>query len=903
MMNLPSSTYRFQFSAKFTFKQALELVDYLHDLGISHIYASPFLEAKKGSLHGYDIVDPRKINPEVGTQEELESLVKALQKKGMGLIIDIVPNHMSVVSSKNHWWQDVLENGPSSPYADYYDIDWNPPRPELKNKVLFPVLEEQFGTALENQVIQVIYQDGAFLLELPHSRLPTDPKSWNLILAPALLEKVDALPELKSISTAIEHLPPTTDLLQEKVEERLREKEVIKKRLRALTEENSSIAKLLQKRLLAFNGLKGEPRSFEEVEKFINAQPYRLSYWRVANDEVNYRRFFDIFAYAGIRTEKPEVFEEIHTRIFDFVKKGWVEGIRVDHVDGLWDPENYLVQLAARCPNPFYLIVEKILIGNEKLPSKWPLDGTVGYDFLNQLNALFVVQSNKDAMVRIYRNFTGISESVLKLIFRCKSLILTVSMSSELHVLSRHLDRVAQQHRYSRDFTAESLRFALRDVIASFPVYRSYFHQPQEKVEGSDRQAILSAVSRAKRFNPASDISIFDFIQSVLLLEHPPGLGAEEKKERKNFLMRFQQLTGPVMAKGLEDTAFYCFYPLSSLNEVGYDLHTFGESIDVFHQKNLERVTSWPRSMTTTTTHDTKRGEDVRARMNVLSEMPEEWQKALNLWSDLNKSHRTQEGDEIIPDANTEYLFYQTLIGTWPIEVDRMKGYLEKALKEAKVHTSWINPNPSYDQGVQKFIEKVLHEDGNNLFLKDFTAFLPKIVSAGFFNSLSQVVLKFTSPGIPDIYQGNEIEDFSLVDPDNRRAVDYSIRQSLLSSPKKNLKLDFTTKILHLRKEHPKLFLEGSYLPLVVEGDKKEHIIAFARVHENKALVVISTRFFLDLLDEKELQIDPQKWKGTKIKLPPELQGRKLVNIFDKKSYSAALEETFNPLPFAVYYA
>lgn len=952
---IPIATYRLQFNSQFTLKHALEIVDFLNQLGISHCYASPILAAKPGSMHGYDVIDHSRLNPEIGTEEEFSSFVEKLHKHRMGLIVDIVPNHMYIAHAANLWWNDLLENGPASIYAGYFDIDWNPPRIELVNKVLLPLLDQQYGSALENQVLQVNYKKGAFHVELPAMELPTDPKSWALILESLAKEATTLLPEshphlqeLQSVVTALTHLPLTTDTAPEKIAERQREKEVIKKRLASLIEEDQVLAKLLSKNLKTINGTKGDPHSFDLLETFLNAQPYRLCFWRVANDEINFRRFFDIFELAGIRTEKQEVFEAVHEQIFKWIRQKMIDGIRIDHIDGLWDPEQYLEELQSYCSNTpkesidpkklFYVIAEKILTGNERLRPEWLLHGTVGYDFLNQVNGMQVFLPNKKAIYDIYRSFTDYNIATSELIYFSKRLILIVSMSSELYVLARHLDRISEQHRSSRDFTQESLRAALRDVIACFPVYRSYIRAEQEQIHEEDRQYILAAIKRAKRLNPAISTFIFDFIQSVLLLEHPTGIDDAQKAKRKDFVMRFQQLTGPVMAKGVEDTAFYRFYPLTSLNEVGADPHAFGISVDLFHKKNQERLEVWPHTKITTSTHDTKRSEDVRARINVLSEIPQEWQQMLERWAQMNKPHKILEGEESIPDANEEYLLYQTLIGTWPLYpmdppahlqyMNRIQAYMEKALKEAKIHTSWVNPNKDYDEGVQQFIQKILALDPSaNPFLKDFQATIPKIASAGMLNSLSQLLLKLTCPGIPDIYPGNETWTFNLVDPDNRRPIDFTngkyllksiveklpnpsnLLQQLMEHPEDGrIKLFVTLKALNFRQKEPLLFSHGAYIPLEVQGPRQNHIVAFARKREGKTAVVITSRFFTSLMSGSQPQIEPSKWRNTYVVIPEGIN-EKFSNIFNGEQALSDhrnnqnvldLEKIFVSAPFAL---
>lgn len=938
---IPITTYRLQFNSQFTFQHAKEIVDYLCDLGITHFYCSPLLKAKQGSLHGYDITDHSTFNPEVGTKEQFEMLVNTLRDHQMGLICDIVPNHMSVMDSSNKWWVNVLENGPASPYADYFDIDWHPPQKKLQNKLLLPLLEQQYGTALEKQTLKVIYQNGAFFLELPHHNLPTDPKSWNLILEP-LIKRMKPLEfqELKSIATSIHHLPDTTETNPERVEERHREKEIIKRRLDTLMKENELLQRELLQELEGFNGNSFDPSSFSRLENFLNAQSYLLSFWRVASDEINFRRFFDICEYAGIKTEKREVFEAIHALLFECIENGWIDGIRIDHIDGLWDPEQYLKDLTEKCKlkgkrtTPLYCILEKILIGNEKLEPEWPIDGTVGYDILNLLNGVFVSQVNIKAIHEIYRNFTNITANPSELAYRCKKLIMIVSLSSELHMLARSLVHIAEQHRNSRDFTAESLRGALRDIIACFPVYRTYIRASQEKIHEEDRHHMMTAISKAKRLNPAINESIFDFLKSLLLLEYPDDLNTEQKEEWQNFIMRFQQLTGPVMAKGIEDTAFYRFYPLASLNEVGNDLYSLGNSVELFHTKIQDRFKTHPHSMSTISTHDTKRSDDVRARINVLSEIPEEWEQALGRWSKFNRIYKEETMKESeIPDSNEEYLIYQTLIGTWPFSpmdkkthleyVERIQMYMEKAIKEAKIHSSWVNPSKFYDQQIQQFIEKILDQNSNP-FLNDFKAFIPKISMAGIFNSLSQTLLHLSLPGVPDIYQGSEIWNFTLVDPDNRRPVDFQKRKTILDelNEQKNnpsdlllklmqnpedgrIKLYLIRTLLKLRQRLPNLFLDGSYIPLQVIGEKENHLIAFARFADQKAVIVIAPRLFIPLM-QNNTHIQPEIWKDTAIILPKELTSFKFRNIFtdmifesDKEGEQIVLKVSKNlsPIP------
>jgi (1->4)-alpha-D-glucan 1-alpha-D-glucosylmutase len=954
-LRIPSATYRLQFNHRFTFKEAYNVASYLRDLGISDLYASPIMKSAPGSLHGYDVLDACQLNPEIGSEEEFIQLIKSLQELGMGFLLDFVPNHMSIAGSGNKWWQDVLENGPSSLYANYFNIIWDPPKAELKNKVLLAVLDQQYGKVIENQELKLVYEAGAFFIKYKMQHFPVNPRTWPTILQPVveqllprLGEEDPHLLELQSIITALEHLPVIAETDLEKRKERAREKEIIKKRLAVLVEESPLIAEAIQHSMASLNGQKGDPHSFDQLEALLKEQAYRLSFWRVTNDEINYRRFFDINSLVSMHVENEEVFEAMHTLIFKYIKQGWITGLRIDHVDGLFDPQQYFVRLQQACGAlasqesheqigcHFYVIVEKILVGNERLRAQWQVFGTTGYDYLNLLNGLFVMTENRAIIKQIYDHFIDYHSEMTQAMYICKKLILIVAMSSELHILARQLEKVCEQHRWSRDFTLETLRSALRDVIACFPVYRSYIRLEDMHVQAEDRKYIVKAIQHAKRLNPASDPSIFDFIESVLLLEDPPELTEEQLLTRRDFIMRFQQLTGPVTAKGVEDTAFYRYYPLTSLNEVGMDPLSFGTDVEIFHQKNQERLQTWPHTLLATSTHDTKRSEDVRARINVLSENPEEWKKALHQWSQLNRSRKILiDGGQEVPDYNEEFLLYQTLIGTWPLYpmdanaraqyIDRIQKYMLKAIKEAKIHTSWINPNEEYEQGIQEFVRRILDLEPDNHFLKDFEKFIVSIIRAGMFNSLSQTLLKMTTPGIPDFYQGSELWEFNLVDPDNRRPVDYSNRQSLLAMLKQKaqedrgslvthlmetpedgrIKLYLIAQVLNFRLQHSALFKEGDYVPLEVKGEKSKNVVAFSRTKEKKQIIVVVGRFYTLLANSPSINPIGEVWKDTRLVFPAQIEGefRDLLSglIFSGKQDQAfQAQQVFSKLPIAI---
>lgn len=957
--SVPCSTYRLQLNQGFTFVQAAAVVAYLHDLGITDCYTSPFLMAHPGSMHGYDVTDHTRFNPEIGSEQQFTEFAERLKQRNMGLVVDVVPNHMCITHPSNLWWWDVLENGPSSDYSRHFDIDWNPPKAELANKVLLPFLPDQFGSVLESQSIRAIYDSGGFVLDSFGTRFPLAPRSWTALLDRVLAKARERLSdtdghvlELESIITALTHLPPREDTDLARVRERQREKEVIRRRLAALVED-SDVVRICEKEVLAvINGSKGDPHSFDPLEKVLDDQAYRLSFWRVASDEINYRRFFDINDLAAIRVESPEVFANVHRIPFDLIQKSLVSGIRIDHPDGLFDPLGYFEDLQAQAPLPshssalgnggrrrLYLAAEKILVGSEELRPGWAIEGTTGYGFLNLLNGLFVDASKARFFQRLYRKFTGWSQSYSDLIYESKRLVMQVSMSSELNVLSRRLDRISEQHRGSRDFTLESLRDALREVIACFPVYRTYIRAHTKHPDEQDERYIRSAIKTAKRRNPATSGSVFDFIQDLLLLKDPDSIGDADRAERRLFVMRFQQLTGPVMAKGLEDTAFYRYCPLLSLNEVGGSPDKFGVALAHFHAKNLSRRQVWRNAMLASSTHDTKRSEDVRARINVLSEMPAEWYRAIRGWQRLNEEKKIQVAGESVPSANEEYFLYQTLLGVWPLTpmddaghgdfVRRIHTYMEKALREAKVNTSWINPNTEYEAAFHSFLDAILNRSSGKAFLDQFAAFQATVTRAGIFNSLSQTLLKITAPGLPDFYQGTEVWNFSLADPDNRHPVDYdrlrvlleqlhnaesddpsALLDRLVAEPADGrLKLLVTRCALRFRREHRSVFARGSYLPLRTTGEKNKHLISFARAFRGTSVLIVAGRFFGQLEADARLPLGAETWGDAEAVLRKRLPTSPYRDVFSGKTVSPVQQgddfvlpigQVFSHLPIAM---
>ncbi|MGZ3459664.1 MAG: malto-oligosyltrehalose synthase, partial [Archangium sp.] len=711
----PLSTYRLQLHRGFPFTAAREAVPYLARLGVTDVYCSPYLEASPGSTHGYDCVDHKQLNPEVGSPEEHAAFCSAVREHGLGQVLDVVPNHMGI-EAFNPLWFDVLENGPASLYARFFDIDWSPVKDELKDKVLLPVLGDQYGVVLERGELRLGFRDGAFVIHYYGRVLPVAPRQYGRVLR-RNLEELEArlglehahLIELHSILTAIGHLPARTETERAKVIERNREKEVIKRRLAALARASPEVASHIAANVEALNGTPGNPRSFDELDALLQGCSYRLAHWRVAGEEINYRRFFDINGLAAIRVEDPDVFAQAHQRIFDWLRQGCVTGLRIDHPDGLYDPtayflnlqEQYFVERAralfeaehadgaelwpqleqrlrerwqaeagAHADSPLrkalYVVLEKIQGGRERIPEDWAVHGTTGYRFANAVGGVFVQPEARDSLTETYHRFIGEAPDFEELVYEKKRLILHDFMSSELNMLAHRLNRISEMSRRTRDFTLNSLRRALAEFIALFPVYRTYVDDWRPELDERDVRYIQDTLRHAKARNATLNASIFDFLGDVLLRRYPEHLGPRERAEMLTFAMKVQQVTGPVMAKGLEDTVFYIYNRLVSLNEVGGEPEHFGTSAEVFHLRNQERAEHWPSSMLTTSTHDTKRSEDVRARINVLSEIPGEWKKRLSAWSRLNRQHKVRVGEEYAPDRNEEILLYQTLLGVWP---------------------------------------------------------------------------------------------------------------------------------------------------------------------------------------------------------------------------------------------
>jgi (1->4)-alpha-D-glucan 1-alpha-D-glucosylmutase len=980
--HIPGATYRLQMHRDFPFERARALVGYLRDLGISDLYTSPILQAQPGSTHGYDITDPTHVNPELGGEQGLEELSRTLREQGMGLLVDMVPNHMGIGHSSNRWWMEVLENGAASAYAHYFDIDWHPVNPDLENKVLLPVLGDHYGVVLESGQLRLHFSDGAFHLSYYDRQFPVAPRTYGEILrirldhlARALGEDHEHVQELRSILTALTHLPPGVRLPRDRVIERQREQRIIKRRLARLAAASHEVRAAIDASLEVFNGKVGSPASFARLDALIEAQSYRPAFWRVAMEEINYRRFFDINGLAAIKVEAAEVFQATHQVIFRLLAEGRITGLRIDHPDGLWDPTRYFRQLQEHylldqiqprskirspellnreihatldtlaesgrpTPWPLYVVAEKILSEGEPLPPQWAIDGTTGYDFLELVNGLFVDPAGQPALERIYRELLGKKGGadifdLPQLIHTCKMTVMTGAMASEINSLSHQLDRIAERNRRYRDFTLNNLTAALREIIACLPIYRTY-QTPGEPVSPRDRQFLESAVEEARSHHPDTAESVFLFLRDTLLLRNLDQFGETDRASLIDWVMRFQQLTGPVMAKGVEDTAFYVYNRLVSLNEVGGRPDQLGVSLETFHAHNRDRARHWPHSLLASSTHDTKRSEDVRARINVLSEIPEEWEKALRSWRELHARLVARIEKRSAPSANDQYLFYQTLVGAWPAgswdpEVvsdfrQRMVRYMEKATREAKVHTSWINPDTRYDDAVRAFVEQALPDDPEAPFYRAFLPFQKRVAFFGYLNSLGQLLLKLTCPGVPDIYQGTELWDLSLVDPDNRRPVDYGLRQRLLAEVRDQgslggdlvsrvgswlenpedgrIKLYCLWRALELRRQMPELFARGGYQPLTVTGPKSEFVCAFVRERDGERLIVAVPFHLVRLLEGQDRLPVGEAWGATRIELPEPLAGVSYRNALTGECFPAEqslpLARVFGRVPFAL---
>ena len=844
------ATYRLQLRPDFGFEAAAAVVDYLADLGVSHLYSSPQLQAAPGSTHGYDVVDHSTLDTDLGGEEGHARLREALTQHGLGMVLDIVPNHMAISGPENRWWWDVLENGPRSRFATFFDVEWDPPESYLRNKVLLPVLGGQYGRALEAGQIRLVHEANWFAIRYGDQTFPVSPES----IEPVLRSTADRTgsDELGLIADVLAALPQAETGNRAAATRRSRDVDVLKRQLARLSDERSDVPRALADITAEINA------SPDALDAILERQNYRLAWWRAARRDLGYRRFFGINSLVGIRAEDERVFEETHRLVLAMVARGVVSGLRVDHPDGLRDPQAYFDRLRHAAPAT-WILAEKILQPGEELRDDWAVDGTAGYDFLNEVGGLFVDPAGEHALTELYAELVGGPADVRAVIRDKKDLVLGEELGSDLNRLTQAFVDLVERHRRYRDYTRDELHVALRGAISCMQVYRTYVRAEAGVSSPQDERWIREAIDAARERRPEIEGELFDLLAAILLLELTGPLETE-------LVMRFQQLTSSAMAKGAEDTAFYTFNRLLSLNEVGGDPDRFGVSPAEFHHFAGRLAERWPRTMLTTSTHDTKRGEDVRLRISALSEMSDEWAATVRRWHDQNARHRGAAG----PDPNDEYFIYQTLVGTWPIELARLDAYLEKAIREAKVHTTWARPNAGYEAAVREFAHAVLADER---FCTELEAMLPRIVRTGQLSSLSQLLIKLTAPGVPDLYQGSELWDLSLVDPDNRRPVDYDRRRELLSfvrsaGPGEVLqrmaegapKIWLLHRALAARASHPGSFGPAAgYRPIEVRGSRAANVIAYQRGED---VLVIAPRLVMGLGE-------PVAWADTLLPLPP----------------------------------
>jgi (1->4)-alpha-D-glucan 1-alpha-D-glucosylmutase len=879
----PRATYRVQLHKGFTFRDATDVVGYLSELGFSHLYCSPITKARPGSTHGYDIVDHNQLNPEIGTDAEFEALAAALSAHGMGLILDIVPNHMGV-GTDNAWWVDVLEWGQLSPYAGFFDIDWASSRRNLEGKVLLPVLGDQFGKVLEAGEIQLRFDrdTGSFSAWYYEHRFPVVPFDYGRILRPAA-EALNGV-EREELRSLCERFAGLKSLRRDVRVLRTQAAE-LKRELADHAARQASVMAAIEH---ALEGFDAQAKGCGALGRLLDGQAYRPAYWRVASDEINYRRFFNINDLGGLRVELRELFEETHRRIFRLVEDGKVDGLRVDHIDGLFDPLEYVERLQARVGRPgepFYIVVEKILAQYEDLPDAWPIAGTTGYDTLNLIGGLFVDPAGERPLDLLYRRFARRTQAFDDILYESKQRILRANLASEVAVLANEMHRLSSSHWRSRDFTFNGMRAALEEILARFPVYRTYVNRGG--ASAIDRRYIDWAIGVAKKRALQADTSIYDFLHELLTGD----LAEPYRREDVIFLaMRFQQLSGPAMAKGLEDTSFYRHFRLIALNEVGGDPRRFSVSLAAFHHVNDQRLKRRPNDMLAGTTHDTKRGEDARARIACLAGMAVPWGERVMGWERFNRRLHTELDGVAAPDRNDEYYFYQTLVGVWPpvlepddVEgvaalADRIEPALIKALREGKEKSSWSNPNDAYEQALCGFVRRALDAGKPNPFLVDFHGFLTRVAFLGALTSVSQTLLRLTIPGVPDVYRGAELWELSLVDPDNRRPIDYAACRARFEAVKGakvhdlvetwrdgGIKLCVIWRALELRRLRSRLFAAGAYRPLQALGERAEHVVGFARVLDEDAVIVVAPRFWPSLWPEHAAAPD---WGDTAIEVP-----------------------------------
>jgi (1->4)-alpha-D-glucan 1-alpha-D-glucosylmutase len=937
-LRIPISTYRLQFNSAFRFRDALQLVPYLHELGITDVYASPLLQAKSGSQHGYDVTDPSHLNSDLGTDEDFDALVAALKQHGMGLLLDIVPNHMAA-SSENPWWMDLLENGASSQYASHFDVDWHPPSRALENRVLLPILGKPYAQVLEGGELVLTLESGAFFVNYFDFKLPVSPRTYSQILehqADRLQQKATldqaALQDFQGLLAGLQHLaasPPDSPLDRRQVQE-------IKDRLVRLYSKGADLKGFVDGTVRAFNGEKGVASSFGLMDRLMARQAYVLAFWQTPNLGINYRRFFTISELVGIRIGDPVTFEASHAVPLRLADKGLVTGLRIDHIDGLRDPQGYLDRLQERLRGagtdpeqlPFYVVLEKILSSGERLPRQWPVQGTTGYDFLNAVNGLFVNEQGLSSLEKSYRDFVRSEITYDDLVYLKKKQVMFTVLSVEMRSLGHYLGLIALQDRYGRDIPRDELARALVEITASLPVYRTYLRNFE--VPAADRRFLEGALSEARRRNPNLEPAAFTWLCELLLLEPAEHVLPEQREQRLAFVIMWQQLTGSITAKGVEDSALYVFNHLISVNEVGGTPTSPAKSALQLHDFLKQRQKEWPFSMNATMTHDAKHAEDFRARVNVLSEIPQEWSASVSRWSEWNTNQRTQVGSHLVPEPNEEMLIYQALLGSWPTcdnihdsYVQRIQKFVVKAGREAMVHTRWAIPNVEHEKALTDFVAAILTASPNNPFLGEFGEFAARIAFHGALNSLAQLLIKIGSPGVPDFYQGSELWDLRLVDPDNRQPVDFNLQAKCLTDLMQGtvqltdllskcrsgaLKMFVAQRALRFRREQSQLFLKGKYLPVSARGSHEDSVFAFARQFRRTWALIVVPRFTTRLSTAPTMPLGKDTWCDTVLVLP---QGapREWTNLLtqaqcdctnEDKVAALAVSEIFREVPAAL---
>ncbi|MEP6716393.1 MAG: malto-oligosyltrehalose synthase [Terriglobia bacterium] len=881
-MRKPLATYRLQLHSGFGFDAAAAIADYLSALGVSHVYSSPYLQAMPGSNHGYDVADHHHVNLELGGVEAHARFGLRLGTAGLGQVLDIVPNHMAIGGRWNLWWWDVLENGLASPYASYFDIDWQSPDERFRNKVLLPVLGNHYGRVLKNHEIRLVRNGPELTAHYYEHELPIAPESVAPLLAAAANRASSdrtGAEALGFLADSLMRLPVSESADRATLVGRHRDKEVIRRWLDRVFNERAEIAQAVDAEIAAVN------EDVNALDRVLDRQNYRLAYWKAASRDLGYRRFFDINSLVGLHMEHEHVFADTHSLVLDWLREGVLDGVRVDHPDGLRDPRQYFERLRRAAPD-VWIVVEKILARGEKLRGEWPVEGTTGYDFLNMVLGLYVDRRSEQALTRFYHEFTGNAAPFGEVAYEKKSLVLRDVLGSDVNRLTAMFQEICERNRDHRDYSAHEIRHAIRTMVAEFPVYRTYVRAESGEIVPVDREHIEQAASAAKKRRQDLDGELFDFLRDVLSLEVTGSLESA-------FVMQFQQFTGTAMAKGVEDTAFYSYNRLVALNEVGGNPGCFGIRLNEFHRYCAERHLRWPRTQLASSTHDTKRSEDVRARMTVISEMPSEWRKAVETWSAHNERHKRNR----LPDRNAEYLLYQTIVGAWPISTERLSAYMLKACRENKEYTTWTEPNSDYENALSGFIDGVCADPA---FLRGLEAFLHKVIWPGRVNSIAQTLIRMTAPGVPDIYQGTEIWDLSLVDPDNRRPVDFELRIKFLSELGS---LDVEQIMARMDDGLPKLWAirqaldtrrrymecfgpQGTYRPVHAKGPGADRIVSFRRGED---IMLIVPRFLYRA----------RMWGDTTIEIPPGSWTNVLAGV-TLEGGAASVDDLFKKFPSAL---